>query len=64
MSQNLTQFKPKSHPRHLVGKRTDQLRHRQRHQQQQPGEQRFPIQVVTGQSNIKQIFLHIFYFYM
>ena len=32
------------------------IRHHQRHQQRQPCEQRFPIQVVTGLSNFKHLF--------
>ena len=45
--QKLTQLSPRSHPRHLVGKRTAQKRRHQRHHQRKPGEQLFPIQVVT-----------------
>ena len=46
--QKLTQLSSRSHPRHLVGKRTAQKRHHHRHHKRQPGEQQFPIQVVTG----------------
>ena len=49
--QKLTQLSSRSHPRHLVGKRTAQkdiqLYHH-RHHKRQPGEQQFPKQVVTG----------------
>ena len=45
-TQKRTQLSPRSHPRHLVGKRTK--RRHQRYHQRQPGEQLFPIQVVTG----------------
>ena len=46
--QKLTQLSSRSHPRHLVGKRTAHKRHHHRHHKRQPGEQQFPIQVVTG----------------
>ena len=44
----LTQLISRSHPRHLVGKRTAKKRHHHRHHKRQPGKQQFPIQVVTG----------------
>ena len=37
---------------------------RQRHHQRQPGEQLFPIQVITGLSDIKHLFLPIFILYI
>ena len=43
-TQKLTQLSSRSHPRHLVGKRTAQKRHHHRHHKRQPGEQQFPIQ--------------------
>ena len=43
-------------------KKNSTQRHHQRHHQRQPGEQPFPIQVVTGYPNIKHLFLPIFYF--
>ena len=46
--QKLTQLSSRSHPRHLVRKRTAQKRHHHRHNKRQPGEQQCPIQVVTG----------------
>ena len=46
--QKLTQLSSRSHPRHLVGKRTGQKRHHHRHHKRQPGEHQFPKQVVTG----------------
>ena len=46
--QKLTQLSSRSHPRHLVGKKTAQKRHHHRHHKREPGEQQFPIQVVTG----------------
>ena len=46
--QKLTQLSSRSHPRHLVGKRTAQKRHHHRQHKRQPGEQQFPKQVVTG----------------
>ena len=41
--QKLTQLSSRSHPRHLVGKRTAQKRHHHRHHKRQPGEQQLPI---------------------
>ena len=47
--QKLTQLNSRSHSRHLVGKRTAQKDNMiDGHHKQQPGEQQFPIQVVTG----------------
>ena len=46
--QKLTQLSSRSHPRHLVGKKDSTERHHRRHHKRQPGEQQFPIQVVTG----------------
>ena len=46
--QKLTQLSSSSHPRHLVGKKDSTKRHHHRHHKRQPGEQQFPIQVVTG----------------
>ena len=46
--QKLTQLSPRSHARHLVGKKDSTNRRHQRHHQRQPGEQPFPIQVATG----------------
>ena len=46
--QELTQFSPRSHPIHLMGKEQHKTRHHQRHHKRQPSEQPFPIQVVTG----------------
>ena len=46
--QKLTQLSSRSHPRHLVGKKDSTKRHYHRHHNQQPGEQQFPKQVVTG----------------
>ena len=46
--QKLTQLSPRSHPRHLVGKKDSTKRRHQRHHKRQPGEQLFPTQVVTG----------------
>ena len=41
--QKLTQLSSRSHPRHLVGKRTAQKKHHYRHHKRQPDEQQFPI---------------------
>ena len=46
--QKLTQLSPRSHPRHLVGKKDSTKRRHSRHRQRQPGEQLFPIQMVIG----------------
>ena len=46
--QKLTQLSSRSHPRHLVEKKDSTKRHHHRHHKRQPGEQQFPIQVVTG----------------
>ena len=46
------------------GKRDSTKRHYQRHHQQQPGEQQFPIQVVTGYSSTQHLVLPIFYIYI
>ena len=37
-------------------------RQHHRHHRRQPGEQKFPIQLYTGKSNIKQLFSPIFIF--
>ena len=47
----LTQLSPRSYPRHLVGKKDSTKRRHQRHHKREPGEQLFPIQVVTGYYN-------------
>ena len=44
------------------GKKDSTKRRHQRHHQRQPGEQLFPIQMATGLSNIKHLFLPIFIF--
>ena len=58
--QKLTQLSPRSHPRHFVGKRTAQKWHHHRHRHRQPGEQQFPIQMVTGYSNSFTTFFYLF----
>ena len=46
--QKLTQASSRSHHRHLRGKKDSTKRHHHRHHKRQPGEQQFPIEVVTG----------------
>ena len=49
--QKRTPFSPRSHLR-LSKEKDITKRHNQRHHQRQPGEQQFPILVVTDKSNI------------
>ena len=60
--QKLTQHRPRYHPRHLVGKRTTQ-KDTKRHHQRQLGKQQFPIQKITGFSNIQHLFYLLLYLY-
>ena len=46
--QKLTQFSPRSHPRHIVGKKDSTKRRHQVHHQRQLGKLLFPTQVATG----------------
>ena len=58
-SQELTQFSPRSHPRHLVEKGQYKIIHYQRHHKRQAGEQPLSIQVATAILTV-----NIFYFYI
>ena len=61
--QKLTQLSSRSHPRHLVGKEDSTRRHHHRYNKRQPGDQQFPIQVVTASLTFTKYFTY-FYIYI
>ena len=61
--QKLTQLSSRSHPRHLVGKRTAQKRHHHRHHKRLPGEQQFPYRWSPASPTFNNYFYLFLYSY-